>query len=168
VTVSSIVVTIGSALANSYVTVAEFDQYCIDRVPNDNYTTYAADTDRKKRALLTATQRLDQFYYEGNVVDKDQALQYPRYGSYGRNGWAILGTEIPEDLKRAQMELAYIFLVTDHLKNTGLENFEELKVEGITLKMVRPQDNSVIPEHVYRFIEPLIGHDGARVALELS
>lgn len=65
-------------LANSYVTVAEADQYFSDRLAATDWT--GASADDKARALLEATRRVDafRFFNERYRRNPDQALQFPR------------------------------------------------------------------------------------------
>lgn len=160
---SSIDATVGGASSNSYITLAEANQYADDRAYNADWVS--ASDDDKTKALFSATERIDQFLFQGNKADQDNALQFPRYGIEDRDGWYVPGTEIPRDIKRAQFELALALLGKDYLKNTGLENMKNIKVEGITIGTVQPQDNDLLPEHVMRYLEPFLAPEHKSVYL---
>lgn len=77
----SIVATVGAANANSYQTLGDA-QVIIDGLIEDaDVVAWAsATTDKKNRALVTATQRLDRERFLGARVTDTQALQWPRTG----------------------------------------------------------------------------------------
>lgn len=96
----------GSASANSYASLAEFEAYAAARVPALAWFT-AADNTVKSAVLMAAAREIDAcFVWTGVAVDEVQALTWPRRGMLSRNGFAIGVTAIPNDLKNAQCELA--------------------------------------------------------------
>lgn len=106
----ALIVTPASASADSYATLAEFKAYCDARG-----ITYPADTVIEQR-LRKAADYLVTVYRErwaGIRVSTTQALDWPRYGvtmkdgpGYGQIASYYLPTEIPEAVKRAQIEAA--------------------------------------------------------------
>jgi hypothetical protein len=101
----TLVATPGSATANSYATVEEADTYHEGRL----FSSWAdADPDVKISALVMAARLLDATpgAWTGAPTDAVQALGWPRIGMLSRNGFALLETEIPVDLKNAQAEYA--------------------------------------------------------------
>lgn len=92
----------GKSTATSYVTKAELIQYW------ENFgTDYSALTDDAAQVLLnSATRAIDEAgIYAGQIIDADQALQFPRYGIWDRNEANLSGT-VPEAIKKAVCEMA--------------------------------------------------------------
>ena len=112
--VSELITTIGAKTANSYDTLASFNQYLEDRA--NSATILAATDDTKKRALLQATQDLDQLAYVGIKYDPNidtdgepyQALEFPRHWMY-----QVDGLYIPKNVKHAQFEQAILIIKTE-------------------------------------------------------
>jgi len=146
----SIVATIGSASANSYITLGGATDIVEGFVESDDVTAWAsATTDKKNRALYTATQRLDRERFLGARVNDTQALQWPRTGvrkpqryvnTYATNFPFRIATdyytdtEVPEEIKFAQVVLAvYLQNNTDGIGLSGLEDYKSLSVGGISI-----------------------------------
>ncbi len=143
-----IVATAGAANANSYVTLAEA-QAIIDGLVEDADVQHwgSGNTDSRNRALYTATQRLDRERYLGARATDTQALQWPRTGVRKPdtyiNTYAVgfpfrittdyfTDTEIPDQIKRAQVSLAvYLHNNTDALGLSGLEDYKNVKIGSL-------------------------------------
>src|ERR1043165_9842756 len=111
-----IVVTIGSASANSYVTTVEFYSYWSKRlIPSGQETPDSFGVDDVEMALLDACVWLDGESYGGSVISPAQALKFPRASLYDSDGRSISSTTIPQALKDAQCELAYALLLDPDL-----------------------------------------------------
>ena len=135
--------TIGSNIANSYVSLSEAQDIVDGLVEDDDVTAWAsATTDQKNRSLFTATVRLDRERFLGARVTNTQALQWPRQGVRKPdtyiNTYSIgfpfristdyfAETEIPEQVKKAQVILAvYLNNNKDGLGLSGLEDYLSL------------------------------------------
>jgi hypothetical protein len=166
-------------MANTYATLAEFNAYAANRVPALAWFTAAGDP-AKEAALQAAARELDAcFAWTGTAVDEVQALTWPRSGMLTRNGFAILTTVVPTDLKNAQCELALQLGAGDRLgDNSALEKgitslkagsvaltFSDVKSqqsstrEGADISIRRKQSDlnyvsSVIPDEVRRLLVP--------------
>jgi hypothetical protein len=93
--------------AESYCTVAFANTYLANR----GYTAWDAldDTDAKEPALRKATDYMLAMFkgrWQGEIVDEDQALDWPRYDVVV-DGYEVDYTIVPEAVKRACAELAY-------------------------------------------------------------
>lgn len=146
---ATIVATVGSASANSYVTKAEADAYFATRLYPESWDG-AADPEA---ALIMATRVLDmalsgQTYYEapsvnnrgqstagmlrtrpswtGEAASETQALAWPRTGMLNRNKFSIASDVLPRELKEATCELAYQLLKGDRTADN------DAAVQGIT------------------------------------
>ena len=143
-----IVATPGAADANSYLTLAEAQAIIDGMVQDADVTAWAtATTDNKNRALYTATQRLDRERFLGARATDTQSLQWPRTGVRKPdtyiNTYAVGfpfrittdyfdDTEIPDQIKRAQVSLAvFLHNNTDALGLSGLEDYKNVKIGSL-------------------------------------
>ena len=175
----AIIATVGSASANSYVTLAEAETYMDGRVYTDDWDN-ASDTDKEK-ALISATLRLEQESWRGAPSATTQALKWPRYnvenadyedaghGSYPWGwGYYLDSTTIPVWLKNAQCELALVLLGTNLLEDTGLELIESVSVGDLNVTPHKSRKAGRLPANVRRFVAPYIVGGGGTVRLVRS
>jgi hypothetical protein len=107
----TIVATVGSASANSYVTLAECTTYMEARLNSDAFDDAAEDS--KNRALVEATRELTVLPWDGLPVTATQALAWPRQWSRDPDSPVqdYFETDvIPQRVKDAACELAFQFL----------------------------------------------------------
>jgi hypothetical protein len=140
--------TVGSASANSYLTLAAAQEIVDGFVQDADVTAWAsATTDQKNRALFTATQRLDRERFLGARATDTQALQWPRTGVRKPdtyiNTYAVgfpfrittdyfTDTEIPTQIQYAQTVLAvFLHNNTDALGLSGLEDYKNVKIGSL-------------------------------------
>ena len=120
--------------ANSYVTLAEANDY-FDTSPDSSTWTNKTD-DQKKRSLISATRWIDTFVFYGDRCDDGQALKFPR-NNYQVDGVELACTKIPNNIKYAQYELARALANdTDAITGTtGKEgNISEAKLGDLEVK----------------------------------
>ena len=131
---ATIVATLKSATANSYVTLAEANTY-FETVPDS--TTWDNKTDdQKNRALISATRWIDSLNFYGDRCDEDQALKWPR-NNYEVDDVELACTAIPKNIKYAQYELARALAnETDAITgNKGTDGtYEEVKIGDMEVK----------------------------------
>ena len=134
----TIISTIGSASANSYITLAEAASYFSNRSGTAAWD--AATDDERSKAIITACARLEEDDYLGWRCTTTQALRWPRYNvekiDFGYGGYPsyYLSTEIPQQLKDAQCELAQEVLTSDAVQ-TGEANVpKSVKIGGIQVE----------------------------------
>ena len=139
---------------NSYVTLAEAEEYFSNRLDVDAWAT-ASET-LKSQSLTTAAMVLDGLTWKGEAVDASQMMAFPRRVEYldpRLNLWVRpLITEVPVRIKRANFELAYHLLNNDGLlDDTG--SVIDMSVGSIDLKRIynAPQ----LPAVVQNLIAPL-------------
>jgi hypothetical protein len=107
----TIVATVGSASANSYVTQAEATAYLEGRLNSAAWTD--ASTGDKDIALVEAFRELNTRAYQGRRVSSTQAGQWPRQWVVDPDSPTldyVSPTAIPQRVKDAQCELALEFL----------------------------------------------------------
>jgi hypothetical protein len=144
--------TVGSASANSYITLSDANAIVEGLVPDDDVTSWEAGStsdDYRNRALYTACQRIDRERFLGGRADDTQALQWPRTGVRKPdtyiNTYAVgfpfrvttdyfTSTEIPDQIKKAQVVLAvYLQNNVSGIGLSGLEDFEKVKLGSLDI-----------------------------------
>ena len=146
----TIVATVGSATANSYITLSDANDLVDAMVSSADVSKWSTGTDdTRNRALATATQRLDRERFLGARATDTQALQWPRTGvrkpdTY-LNTYAVgfpfrittdyyTDTEVPDQTKRAQVELAvYLKNNVDGLGLSGLEDYKNVQIGSLNV-----------------------------------
>lgn len=103
----------GVATANSYVSVADADNFFLDRAD----TTWAAASEAAKEgALVRAAEFLDHSYeWKGVRTHQHQAMKWPRFGVLDEDGYPIPSHEVPQAVISAQLQLALAALAGDLL-----------------------------------------------------
>ena len=146
----TIVATVGSATANSYVTLTEAQAFIDWLTESDDVTAWGSSTDdQKNRALFSSTQRIDREKFLGARVADTQALEWPRSGVRKPDTYTnlyglsfpnrlvadyYLDTEIPDRVKHAQVVLAvYLNNNRGGLDLSGLEDFASVNIGNINV-----------------------------------
>ena len=176
----TIISTAGAIDANSFCDRATAQLYFDGRLYSDAWTD-AADTDKDK-ALVSATNRLNQERYKGMPTHTTQALVWPRWGvpnpefeagnvgghglGYGL-GWGrwIDSTTIPDFMVAATCEFALVLLAEDRLSDTGLELIEQVGVGDLNVTPSKTRRAGRLPEHCRRFIDLFLLSTGGMVPL---
>lgn len=146
----TIVATVGSASANSYITLSDANAIVEGLVPDDDVKAWEAGTtsdDYRNRALYTACQRIDRERFLGARADDTQALQWPRTGVRKPDTYIntyatgfpfrittdyYTDTEIPDQVKKAQVVLAvYLQNNVSGIGLSGLEDYQSVKVGSL-------------------------------------
>ena len=141
---------IGGANANSYLTMAEANALADAMILSSDVKKWTTgNDDTRNRALAAAAQRLDRERFLGARVTNDQALQWPRTGvrkpdTYRKTyvqGFPFrvaedyyTETEIPDQIKRAQAELAvYLHNNPDGIGLSGLEDYKSVSIGSLSV-----------------------------------
>lgn len=103
----TVTATVGSASANSYLTVAAADD--LANLTLGTLAWSSATTDNKGRALIMATRYLDELQWLGDKASTTQALLWPRTGAECGD-WSFTDSEIPQPVKQATFDLAEALL----------------------------------------------------------
>jgi len=101
----AIVTTVGGTTTNSYITVAEYEAFWTER-----NATISGNTAAKESELVKAADYINRSYtFVGEQQYRYQAMVWPRLtGIYLVKDFPIDPDVIPQDIKDAQAELAYI------------------------------------------------------------
>ena len=140
--------TVGSSIANSYISLQEAQDIIDGLIEDDDVVAWASSTtDQKNRALFTSTQRIDRERFLGARVTDTQALQWPRTGVRKPdtyiNTYSVgfpfrittdyyTDTEVPDQVKKAQAILSvYLNNNKDGLGLSGLEDYKRVKLGNL-------------------------------------
>ena len=142
--IADLIVEDGTGLPNadSYVAIAEADQYFTDR-PTHKYSTNwsGASEDNKKSTLRIATETLDNMYvFKVAKSLETQALRFPIKD----------GTEVPLNIKKAVIELASRALVGELLEDSDGKILESEKYDVVEFHY---KTTSVVPQKIYTVVE---------------
>lgn len=151
----SIVTTVGSATANSYISIADADTYHETHISPETWDN--ATTDEKCRALQTATRMLDQWFdWHGSPVGSTQALLWPRVGAVGPNGYELASDAIPTLIEQATAELARQLLDADRTADSDVETqgLSQLTAGSVSMTF-RGVSAKPIPDAVLTMVSPL-------------
>ena len=146
----SIDATAGGASANSYITLTEANTFVEAMISSTDVSKWTTGTDdTRNRALAAAAQRLDRERFLGARATDTQSMQWPRTGVRKPDTYVntyatgfpfrisedyFTDTEIPDQIKRAQIELAvYLHNNTDGISLGGLEDFKSVQVGSISV-----------------------------------
>jgi hypothetical protein len=116
--------------ANSFVTAAEMVAYAALRG-----VTITADTTTQEQQIILAMDYLvsREQSMKGTRVSDLQELPYPRF-NVRYNGYYITGSEIPKELKNAQIELAIQLGSTELLLIEKTDNVQSISLDGVISK----------------------------------
>ncbi len=140
--------TAGGANANSYITLTEADTFVEAMISSSDVSKWTTgNDDTRNRALAAAAERLDRERFLGARATDTQSRQWPRTGVRKPDTYVntyatgfpfrisedyFTDTEIPDQIKRAQIELAvYLKNNVDGISLGGLEDFKSVKIGNI-------------------------------------
>ena len=146
----TIVATVGSAAANSYVTLDQANSFVEGLTQSDDVVAWGNSTDdEKNRALFSSTRRIDREEFLGAKASDTQARQWPRSGVRVPGQYTNLyglsfpnriladyytDTEIPPEVQDAQIELAvYLNNNKNGIGLSGLEDFAAMSIGNINV-----------------------------------
>lgn len=167
-TASDIITTVGGSTSNSYISLADAQTLFFDLRLDAGAWLDASEED-KVRALIMAAKRLNRENWLGERVTTTQKLAWPRYGvakidSGGIGGYAGYGytypdqyesTEIPQEVKDAQCELALAYL-DGFSDNAGGDSISEFRADDVTVKLKNEQPSGDAPDSVMLLIGALL------------
>lgn len=149
--------TVGAPDANSYGTVAEADTYLSYRVGASAWAAKLAD--EKIQALVSATDRLDQERYKGARASATQRLEWPRVGVVDAGGNAVSSAVIPQRIKNAEFELAFVYVTAPATAgdpvSPKVNDKKSIEVGDVAIEYWKPGEVGVtsLPASVQRLIE---------------
>lgn len=154
--------TSAASTSNSYLSVAEADDYFAGRFGGDKWSTFSSA--QKQQLLVTSSKQLDTASFGGRRSKQIQSLQWPRFGLSDYDGYNILDTVIPSKIKEAVCEMAYWIWTEDDriLSDTEIQQVDSYKVGPIDVAVNK--ERIIFPIKV----EELIKSIGPGVLVDLS
>jgi len=113
---------------NSYIGTTDADTYFADRLNSDLWTG-----DDKDKALIQATQIIDNSNYLGSKISTTQALKFPRYDLYD-DGIALASDETPQRVLDATCELAIYLLQEDYSAPNDMADYGRVKIGALEVE----------------------------------
>lgn len=123
----TLVATVGSATANTYLTIAEGNDFADQMLGTLKWASSGEDL--KAKALVMATRYLDELEYIGDRVTTTQALAWPRTEA-ACGDWSFSTTVIPKPVQQATFDVAEL-LLTDPTLLTGVSAGSAELIPGI-------------------------------------
>jgi len=155
--------TVGTATANSYVTVAEANSYFADRAHSSAWVTAT----NKDQLLMSASRMLDwMLNFNGSRIYSTQVMQFPRIGVIKRDGVEVPETIIPQEVKFAVFELALSSVKKDRTVESALAGIESLEAGPLAIKTSKGYENPsprVIPDYIRQILVDFIVSSGMSV-----
>lgn len=159
----------GVASANSYVTVAEANDY-IESNAKAFLAWKVLGASKQERLLAWATRYIEyRMDFCGTKLNVANTLAWPRTGAYDHENNLIADTTIPIRLKQASMELTRFLLVRDLGESLAQDGLVSLIVDVVELEFVEGFVPKTIPDDVFLLISSLgtirnpTGHSFGRI-----
>ena len=168
----TIVSTVGSATANSFVTLAEAEVYMLGR---GNKALWTAATDATKDiALAEATRDIDLKDYTGYRTASTQALSWPREWATDPDnpvqGWYDTDV-VPARIKNATCELAFQYIKAGTTDVAALDSKANVKSKQVDVLKTEYFASTSTPTGLARYprvmayIRPLLANSGLTIPL---
>ena len=159
---ATIIATPGASDANSYPTLVEADAYHDTRGHNTAWTS--ADDATKISHLIWATRVLeDNFIWYSDQKTEEQALHWPAFSGFYKSGYAIPDTIVPQMVKDAQSELAFLLIENDLTvaDDPIVPGVKKAKIDTLSFEADKTDRQSMLPDSVLVLIQWLGKFEGA-------
>lgn len=142
--------------ATSYCTVEFADDY-IDANIHASSDWLGLEEETKQRLLVRASRYLDRIMtWEGERVDQDSGLRWPRCGVYDADNFLIADDVIPPALKEATAEMASYLQNDDWTNPDEGRGLKEVSVDVIDIKFDTTRSEKLsVPSTVLAILEGL-------------
>ena len=155
--------TIGSADANSYVSLVEANAYFLDRAHSEPWE----DEEYQTQSLITASSIIDWYVtWKGARVTGTQSMDWPRSDVLDKVGELYPEDVIPNDVKTAVYEMALSSLEADRTADGDLAGLAEVKAGSLMIKtddgMYNTQPDT-IPDKIWKILAGLTTKSGIGV-----
>lgn len=150
-------ITVGT---NSYVTIAEADEYFQDKLYSTDWNEASEST--KEKALKTAAKKIDSQRLRGRKVETSQILEFPRsiYSQFEK--YLVSQTEVPQAVKDAQCEEAFALISMGEnankraqLQALGVKSFSIGKLSE-TFVSNSSKGNKLLSMEAIQFLSPYL------------
>lgn len=147
----------GLATSNTYATLVDADAYALTLPVANDWT--AAAPEAKNAALVQATRMLDTLDWSGWRKNPTvQALQWPRQAVQDREGYYVVDSTIPRQIRDACCEFAVRLIADDRAADAGGLVPETIKAGPLDLGKIRRYP---IPASVLEMVREFLASAGA-------
>jgi hypothetical protein len=138
--------------ASSYCTVAFASDYIgINQYKADEWA--ALEEDAQQNLLMRSSLYLDtRFRWNGQRVDRDSGLKWPRAGVYDDDNFVIPDDVIPTVLQQAVCEMATYLMDEDWTQQRTTEQFRELHADVLDIKFNQDFRRGYIPDTLIQML----------------
>lgn len=138
--------------STSYVTLEFADNYIgINAYKADEWA--ALEDNDKQNLLMRSTLFLDtRFRWNGQRVEQDSGLKWPRAGVFDDDGFLIGDDCIPPALQQAVCEMATFLMDEDWTVQRTTEQFRELHVDVVDVKFNQDYRRGYIPDTIIQML----------------
>lgn len=145
----------GDSDANSYTSVAFADDYIsINTFASAQWE--ALDDEVKERLLVRASKYFDRMIkWEGERVEEESGLRWPRSGVFDADGLEIPSDMIPLVLQEAVAEFACYLMSEDWTAPQSSRGMSEIKVDVIELKFDAEVTRGSLPDYIIAMLSDL-------------
>ncbi len=175
----ALVTTVGSASANSYVSLAEVADYiATHHIPAATLAAWnaLANDAAREKLLIQATQLLDRHVgWRGYIFGDAQSLSWPRSCATDRHGRDIETSVVPAFVKEFQIETALWILEQEgEIPSVGSGEFDSIRVGALEIDFNEKgaARRSFLPESVIAALSPMgsytAGITGGAHSVQLS
>ena len=150
----TLVATAGATNANSYCTLAEANTYHESRLYTTSWTD--AEDDNKVIALIWATRMLDEICdWVGEKSTGEQALRWPRWDAWDKDGYNLDANTIPTFLKNATAELAFQLILKDRLQtmDDSIGGLKSVTAGSVSVDFDKMDRIQALPQSVLNLIK---------------
>lgn len=133
--------TVGGANSNSYISLEDANTYFSYNLYGENWDN--ADDETRKKALVSATRRIDYEKFYGYRSSENQSLQFPRAGIGYLDG-IYVDNIIPQQISEATCELALYMLSTNMSKpSVNTSNIQSVKAGSLAVEYAIDKNDNV-------------------------
>lgn len=144
---------------DTYVTVAESNTFLAQSIRAFSVWS-GIDDETKEAALVSATRELQILRWVGTITSIAQALAWPRTGAVDREGTPIDSSTVPQDVKNAQMDWAFVLSQDSSLEGAGIDGYarndKSYRAGSVAIEFFKPFEGTIAPPSVMRHIAHLL------------
>ena len=147
--------TVGGTTSNSYITVADADDYFAGVFNADDWNILTET--EKAQLLVMSTRRLDAEKFYGQRENQTQKLQWPRLFVNDRDGYVTTTTTLPVELQYATCEYALYQLRLENREVTESmrEDFSRVKIGPLEYEIRDTRKGDVLPNNVQTLLKAI-------------
>ena len=147
--------TVSGETATSYVTVEYADSFFNLRLNSDSWDELT--TTEKQAALVQATRRIDNEYFQGDKKSRLQSLQWPRNFIFDKNGYPRDSSVIPSEIEHAVCEMAFYLVDEDNreVSDSMMTDMKRVKIGPLEYEFRDSRTGDKLPPVVTNLLKAI-------------